>query len=77
MRVVTPMTVNSLEQSFELEAEELYHWPRIEYRVDLSAAEPELVLTAVRFHGVDVLARLDAEQRCFYLQQCRNHRLQA
>jgi hypothetical protein len=71
------MTVSSLERCFELEADELYHWPRIEYRVDVSAPEPELVLTAVRFHGIDVLAGLDEAQRCFYLQQCRNHRLLA
>ncbi len=45
-------------------------------RVDVSAEEPELVLTAVRFHGVNVLGQLDEAQRCFYLQQCRNHRLQ-
>ncbi len=75
MRPVNDLSVCSREHCFELEADELFGWPRIEYRMDYAGSEPELILTAVRFHGVNVLERLSPVERRFYWQQCYNHRL--
>ena len=74
MRLVSPIDVTGMASSFELEAEELYAWPRIEYRLELREDALEVVLCAVRFHGVDVLPRLSDEERAFYRQQCLVHR---
>ncbi len=74
MRCIGPMDVTGLAESFELEADELFNWPVIEYRLEVRDDELEVLLSAVRFHGVDVLPQLSEDERAFYLQQCLNHR---
>ncbi len=74
MRFIGPMDVTGLAENFEVEAQELFCWPVIEYRLEVRENGLQVVLCAVRFHGVDVLPQLSEDERAFYLQQCLNHR---